>query len=128
MAARSRCDTSQCDYSERTHRGAAIGGRRARLTLAGCLHPIDQLLLFLDNKRRSWRRPITSGGPMEAQQTRRRRYRCEANPPAASRTVDQILVPQVKSSAGRAATATGLWGHCEFVPSRRRVSVRTGAG
>ena len=61
MAARSRYDTTGCDYSERARRGAGIGGQCFCLELASGLATIDQLLLFLDNKRRSRRLPTNQG-------------------------------------------------------------------
>lgn len=91
MAAPQVTDTSLCDYSERAR-------------------AIDQLLLFLDNSRRPSQRPLTTGGSMEARP--RRQHRCRREPflcPSFG-TVDQILVPSVKSPAGLGVTASGQWG------------------
>jgi hypothetical protein len=89
-------------------------------------HAIDQLLLFLDNSHRPRQTPLTSGGSMEAhpQRHRYRRGGCSCPSP---RTVDQILVPPVKSPGGSGVSAR-LWGHGETHPSGSRVTARMVAG
>jgi hypothetical protein len=107
MAARPSIETSRRDGTERAR-------------------AIDQLLLFLDNSRRPRKRPLTTGGSMEAHPRRHRYRRTDGTCPHPC-TLDQILVPPVVSPLG-AGVAAGLWGHGETHLLRRRVTARTVAG
>ena len=107
MAARSETDATRCDHSKRQS-------------------AIDLLLLFLDNSHRPTRRPITTGGSMEAHESCRHRYGRTTCLPALR--LDQILVPPVESPPRPGETGSAQWGRGEDLASWSRVTARMVAG